>query len=53
MAGTGEVERAQFLESFLKDEGFSVTKVDARDDESHRIRPNLSARLGKSSSRSL
>jgi succinyl-diaminopimelate desuccinylase len=54
MGGTGEVERAQFLESFLKDEGFSVTRVDVRDDESHLIRPNLSAKLeGKNSSRSL
>jgi succinyl-diaminopimelate desuccinylase len=54
MGGAGEVERAQFLESFLKDEGFSVTRIDARDDESHLIRPNLSARLeGENSSRNL
>jgi succinyl-diaminopimelate desuccinylase len=54
MGGTGEVERAQFLESFLKDEGLSVTRVDVMDDELHLTRPNLSAKLdGRDSSRNL
>ena len=46
MGGQGEAERAQFLESFLKSEGFSVTRVDVKDDEFNGMpRPNLSARL--------
>jgi succinyl-diaminopimelate desuccinylase len=53
MGGPGELERAQFLESFLKDEGFSVTRVDVRDDESHLTRPNLSAKLEGNSLRNL
>jgi succinyl-diaminopimelate desuccinylase len=53
MGGPGEGERAQFLEGFLKDEGFSVTRVDVRDDESNMTRPNLSAKLEGKSSRNL
>ena len=53
MGGPGEGERAQFLEGFLKDEGFTVKRVDVRDDESHLIRPNLSAKLEGKSSRNL
>jgi len=55
MGGQGEAERAQFLESFLKSEGFSVTRSDVIDGEfSGMLRPNLSARLeGKDGSRNL
>ena len=53
MGGPGEGERAQFLEGFLKDEGFSVTRVDVRDDESHMTRPNLSAKLEGKNPRNL
>jgi len=53
MGGPGEMERAQFLESFLKDEGFSVTRVDVKDDESHLTRPNMCAKLEGKSSRNL
>lgn len=53
MGGTGEGERAAFLEGFLKDEGFSVERVDVRDDEFHMARPNLFARLEGKSKRTL
>jgi len=55
VGGQGERERAKFLESFLKDEGFTVTRVDVRDEKSHgALRPNLSATLeGKDKSRNL
>lgn len=47
MGGPGELERAEFLESFLKSEGLSVNRVDVNDDEFHGApRPNLSAKLG-------
>jgi succinyl-diaminopimelate desuccinylase len=55
MGGQGEVERAQFLEGYLKDSGFDVTRVDVKDSESPGgIRPSLSARLeGKENRRNL
>jgi len=55
MGGQGEVERAQFLEGYLKDNGFSVTRIDAKDTESpHGIRPSISAKLqGRDDSRNL
>jgi len=55
MAGPGERERADFLESFLKDNGFAVTRVDVEDSEAPGgIRPNLSAKLeGKDGKRNL
>jgi succinyl-diaminopimelate desuccinylase len=55
MGGPGERERAEFLHGFLKDNGFSVTRVDVKDPEAPGgIRPNLSAKLeGKDESRSL
>jgi len=55
VGGPGEGERANLLEGFMKDEGFSVTRVDVRDEKSHgALRPNLSAKLeGKDPSRNL
>jgi len=45
MGGPGEQERAEFLESFLKKEGFSTTRVDVDDGELGKKRPNIMARL--------
>ena len=46
MGGPGELERARFLEGFLNDNGFPVSRVDAKDEESPGgVRPNLSAKL--------
>lgn len=45
MGGPGEQERADYLESFLKDEGFAVTRVDVNDNELGKKRPNLSVTL--------
>ena len=46
MGGQGELERAEFLEGFLKEKGFSVTRVDVKDSESPGgVRPNISAKL--------
>ena len=55
MGGKGEGERAQFLEAFLKDNGFAVKRVDAKDPESPSgLRPNLSTCIeGKDRSRTL
>ena len=55
MGGQGEVERAQFLESFLRESGFEVTRVDVKDDGAPGgVRPNLSVKLeGKNRGRSL
>ena len=55
MGGPGEVERAQFLEGFLKEKGFEVTRVDVKDDGAPGgVRPNLSAKLeGKDTKRNL
>ena len=41
MGGPGEGERADFLESFLRKEGFSVRRVDVDDAETGKKRPNL------------
>lgn len=53
--GEGESKRADFIEKFLKNEGFEVRRVDAIDKESGGIvRPNLSAKIkSKSGSRTL
>jgi len=55
MGGPGERERADFLESFLKENGFSVTRVDAKDPGAPGgIRPSISAKLdGKDRKRNL
>jgi len=55
MGGPGEGDRARFLESFLKDEGFEVLRVDVKDEETKvGVRPNLSAKIdGKDRSRTL
>ena len=55
MGGQGEAERAQFLEEFMKERGFSVTRIDVKDDVSPGgVRPNLSAKLeGADASRTL
>ena len=55
MGGEGEVERAQYLEGFLKESGFAVTRVDVKDDGSPGgVRPNLSVKLeGKDGGRTL
>ena len=55
MGGPGERERADFLEGFLKDNGFSVTRVDVKDSEAPGgVRPNISAKLdGKDGKRNL
>lgn len=45
MGGPGEQDRAEFLESFLKKEGFSVSRVDVADSELRKARPNMSAEL--------
>lgn len=46
MGGQGERERAQFLEGFLKENGFAVSRVDVKDDGAPGgVRPNLSAKL--------
>jgi len=46
MGGPGEKERADFLESFMKDNGLSVTRLDVEDSGTPGgVRPNLSAKL--------
>ena len=46
MGGPGEIERADFIQSFLQSEGFEVTRVDAPDSgHKRRVRPNICARL--------
>jgi len=45
MGGPGEGERAGFLEEFLRGEGFAVGRVDVKDSETGKTRPNLSAKL--------
>ena len=46
MGGPGETDRADFIQTFLKSEGFDVQRMDAPDSEyKHRVRPNLSVRL--------
>ena len=55
MGGPGEAERADFIQSFLRAEGFSVQRVDAPDTASRSgTRPNLCARLeGRNSRKTL
>jgi len=55
MGGPGERERAEFLEGFLKENGFPVTRIDVKDSEAPGgIRPSISAKLdGKDSGRNL
>ena len=53
MGGPGENERAEFLESFLRAEGFSTTRFDADDKELGKKRPNIMARLEGRSQKSL
>lgn len=46
MGGPGEIDRADFIKSFLEGEGFEVSRVDVPDDGYKRgVRPNLCARL--------
>ena len=46
MGGSGEAERAEFLEAFLREKGFDVTRVDLKDDAAKGgLRPNLSAKI--------
>ena len=45
MGGPGEAERADFLEGYLRKEGFSVQRVDVNDAETGKKRPNLYAKL--------
>jgi len=53
--GTGEGERAGFLEDYMNSQGFQVTRVDVKDEESGSIiRPNLSTKVkGSDNSRTL
>lgn len=55
MGGPGEIERADFIQSFLKAEGFEVDRVEVRDDDySGKIRPNISAKIeGRDRSKTL
>lgn len=53
MGGPGEGDRARFLESFLRKEGFEVERVDVNDTETGKARPNLSAKLHGQASRNL
>ena len=55
MGGPGERERADFLESFLGDNGLAVKRVDVEDSGAPGgIRPNLSAKLeGRDAKRNL
>jgi succinyl-diaminopimelate desuccinylase len=53
MGGPGEEERAEFLESFLRAEGFSTTRFDADDKELGKKRPNIMARLEGKGQKSL
>ena len=45
MGGPGEAERAEFLDGFLREEGFSVERVDVNDAETGKKRPNLCVRV--------
>lgn len=54
MDGPGEVERAEFIQNFMKSEGFEVSRSDAKDDVTSKMRPNLFARVeGRDRSRTL
>jgi succinyl-diaminopimelate desuccinylase len=46
MGGPGEIDRADYIQSFLEDEGFGVSRVDVPDSGYGRgVRPNLCAKL--------
>jgi succinyl-diaminopimelate desuccinylase len=46
MGGPGEIDRANFIQSFLEGEGFEVSRVDASDSGYKRgIRPNICVKL--------
>jgi len=45
MGGPGEGERSRFIEEFLRGEGFSVERVDVKDPETGKTRPNISVKL--------
>ena len=46
MGGPGEIDRANFIQSFLEGEGFEISRVDAPDSEYKRgVRPNICTRL--------
>ena len=46
MGGPGEIDRANFIQSYLKDEGFDVQRVDVPDEGfKGGVRPNISAKL--------
>ena len=54
MDGPGEGERADYIQNFLKAEGFEVLRVEAQDDGTSQKRPNLLAKLsGTNGSRML
>ncbi|MDG6920194.1 MAG: M20 family metallo-hydrolase [Nitrososphaerota archaeon] len=55
MGGPGERERAGFIEKFLKENGFSVERVDVKDDGAPGgTRPSISAKIaGRDSRRTL
>lgn len=53
MDGPGEEERARFLEDYLRKEGFSVERVDVKDAEVGKTRPNLSVKLDGKEPRNL
>ena len=55
MGGPGETARAAFIESYLKNEGFDVGRVNAPDEDyKDKVRPNIYAKLeGKDTSRTL
>jgi len=53
MGGEGELDRAEFIESFLKKEGFSAARIDVEDGEFGKKRPNISAKLEGRGSRCL
>ena len=46
MGGPGEIDRANFIQSFLEGEGFKVSRVDAPDSGyEHGVRPNICTKL--------
>jgi succinyl-diaminopimelate desuccinylase len=53
MGGGGELDRAEFLQSFLEGEGFSVTRTDVEDSDLGKKRPNISAKVDGKESRRL
>ena len=54
MGGPGEGERADYIQNFLKVEGFEVLRVEANDAGTSQKRPNLFAKIaGRNDSRTL